>query len=130
MVVWRLAMIIRIIMLTALAAIGYLGFIRRNRLPFNIMLVFAILMVAAVAVVLPERTDIVANWLGVGRGADLIGYLVQVLLLFMSLHFYTKFVDVQRQLTQIVRELAILRGERESLPSASASPPSPPVADE
>jgi hypothetical protein len=113
-------MLIRIIMLSALAAIGYLGFIRRNRLPFNIMLVFAILAVAGVAVLVPERTDSVANWIGVGRGADLIGYLVQVLLLFMSLHFYTKFVDVQRQLTQIVRELAILRGERESHPPSPA----------
>lgn len=121
-------MIIRIIMLSALAAIGYLGFVRRNRLPFNIMLVFAILAVAGVAVLFPERTDYIANWMGVGRGADLIGYLVQILLLFMSLHFYTKFVDVQRQLTQIVRELAILRGERESsLPGSS--PPASPIAD-
>lgn len=107
-------MFIRIIMLSALVAIGYLGFVRRNRLPFNIMLVFAILFVAGVAVVFPERTDSIANWAGVGRGVDLIGYLVQVLLLFMALHFYTKFVDVQRQLTQIVRELAILRSEREA----------------
>jgi len=125
-------MIIRIIMLSALAAIGYLGFVRRNRLPFNIMLVFAILVVAGVAVLFPERTDYIANWIGVGRGADLIGYLVQVLLLFMSLHFYTKFVDVQRQLTQIVRELAILRGERESSlpgPSPLASPPASPSED-
>jgi hypothetical protein len=125
-------MIIRIIMLSALAAIGYLGFVRRNRLPFNIMLVFAILVVAGIAVLFPERTDGVANWIGVGRGADLIGYLVQVLLLFMSLHFYTKFVDVQRQLTVIVRELAILRGEREASPpgpASSSSPTAPPIAD-
>ena len=126
-------MIIRIIMLSALAAIGYLGFVRRNRLPFNIMLVFAILVVAGIAVLFPERTDYIANWIGVGRGADLIGYLVQVLLLFMSLHFYTKFVDVQRQLTQIVRELAILRSEiAASPPGASsplASPPASPIAD-
>jgi hypothetical protein len=106
-------MIIRIVMLSALAAIGYLGFVRRNRLPVNIMLVFVILAIAGVAVLFPERTDVVANWIGVGRGADLIGYLVQVLLLFVSLHFYTKFVDVQRHLTQLTRELAILRGERE-----------------
>jgi hypothetical protein len=89
-------------------------------------------VVAGLAVLFPERTDYVANWIGVGRGADLIGYLVQVLLLFMSLHFYTKFVDVQRQLTQLVRELAILRGERESLPPGlsppPASPPAPPPA--
>jgi hypothetical protein len=122
-------MIIRIVMLSALAAIGYLGFVRRNRLPFNIMLVFAILVVAALAVLFPERTDDVANWIGVGRGSDLIGYLVQVLLLFLSLHFYTKFVDVQRQLTEIVRELTILRSERE-LPPPSPSPGADPAVRE
>jgi hypothetical protein len=90
--------------------------------------VFAILGVGGVAVVFAERTDSIANWMGVGRGADLIGYLVQVLLLFMALHFYTKFVDVQRQLTQIVRELAILRSEREASPGASRAQ-APPHAD-
>jgi hypothetical protein len=118
-------MFIRIIMLSALVAIGYLGFVRRNRLPFNIMLVFAILVVAGVAVVFPERTDSIANWAGVGRGVDLIGYLVQVLLLFMALHFYTKFVDIQRQLTRIVRELAILRSEREAQMGATPAPAPP-----
>jgi len=80
------------------------------------MLVFAILAVAAGAVLFPQRTDDVANWIGVGRGTDLIGYLVQVLLLFLSLHFYTKFIDIERKLTQLVRELAILRAEREQPP--------------
>jgi small membrane protein len=105
--------IIRIILLGGLAAIGYLGFVRRNRLPVNIMLVFAILGVAALAVLFPQRTDVIANWIGVGTGADLIGYLVQTLLLFVSLHYYTKFVDVQRQITQLTRELALLRAERD-----------------
>ncbi len=109
-------MIIRVVMLAALIAIGYLGFVRRNRLPFHIFLVFAILAVAAVAVVFPAKTDIVAAWVGVGRGVDLIGYLVQVSLLFISLHYYTKFVDMQRQITQLVRELAILRAEMEVPP--------------
>jgi hypothetical protein len=114
-------MIIRIVMLAALAAIGYLGFVRRNRLPFNIILVFAILALASAAVLFPERTDVVANWMGVGRGVDLIGYLIQVALLFVSLHYYTKFVDIQRQLTTIVRELAIVRAELDQRGAADQS---------
>jgi hypothetical protein len=107
-------MIIRIVLLSALAAIGYLGIVRRNRLPVNIVLVLAFLALAALAVLFPDMTNVVATWVGVGRGADLIGYLVQVTLLFVSLHYYTKFVHLQRQITQLVRELALLRAELES----------------
>jgi hypothetical protein len=104
-------MIIRALLLTALAAIGYVGFLRRNRLPVHIILVFAALAVAGAAVIFPDATTTVANAVGVGRGVDLITYVVEVTLLFIALHYYTKFVDLQRQITVVVRELAILRGE-------------------
>lgn len=115
-------MIIRIVLLLGLAAIGYLGFIKRRRLPVNIVLLLVILATAALAVVFPEATNVVAHAVGVGRGADLIAYLVQVGLLFLSLHFYTKFVDQQRQIEQLVRELALLRADLERV--QQKSPPS------
>lgn len=107
-------MIIRLCLLAALGAIGYWGFIRRSRLPLHIFLVLVILGVAALAVLFPSWTTVVAHWVGVGRGTDLVGYLVDVSLIFIALHYYTKFVDLQRQMTGVVRELAILRGEIES----------------
>ena len=118
-------MIIRIVLLSALAAIGYLGIVRRNRLPFHIVLVLALLTVAALAVLFPDKTNVVAAWVGVGRGADLIGYIVQVTLLFVSLHYYTKFVHLQHQITHLVRELALLRVEIEARdhPSRSGQQP-------
>jgi hypothetical protein len=117
-------MIIRIVLLSALAAIGYFGFLRRNRLPVNIMVVLAILAIAGAAVLFPSFTDDIAQWMGVGAGKDLIVYLVQVLLLFLSLHFYTKSVDHQRQLSQLVREIAILRAEVERhVPTEVAAKP-------
>jgi small membrane protein len=106
-------MIIRLSLLAALVAIGYWGFLRRSRLPVHILLVLALLGVAALAVVFPSWTTVVANAVGVGRGADLVAYLVEVSLLFVCLHYYTKFVDLQRQVTDLVRELAILRAELE-----------------
>jgi small membrane protein len=118
-------MIIRILMLGGLAAIGYLVFLRRNKLPIHIVLVFAILGAGGVAVLFPERTDDIANYMGVGRGVDLIMYLFEVGSLFVLIHYYTKFVEVQRQLTVMTRELAIMKAEleRERPP---ASPPPPP----
>jgi len=105
-------MIIRALLLVAIAAIGYLVFLRRNRLPFHIVIMFGMLALGAGAVLAPESLlDDVAHVFGVGRGVDLITYIVEAAGLFVLLHYYTKFVELQRQLTTVTRELAILRAE-------------------
>ncbi len=118
-------MIIRILLLSALAAIGYMVFLRRSRFPVHIVIVFVMLAVAGLAVLFPEKTDVVAGFFGVGRGVDLINYLVLVSLLYTVTHYYTKFVDIEQQLTQLVREIAILRAEvRQARGESLAAPPS------
>ena len=104
-------MIIRILLLVGLAAIGYSIFLRRNRLPFHIMTVFLLIGAGAVAIIFPDVTQDAANLVGVGRGTDLVTYLSIVAVMFVLLHYYTKFVELQRQLTEVTRELAILRAE-------------------
>jgi hypothetical protein len=56
----------------------------------------------------------------VGRGADLIMYMLHVGLLFVVIHYYTKFVEQQQQITHLVREIALLRREVER---SAAAPP-------
>lgn len=122
-------MIIRILLLGGLAAIGWFVFRRRNRLPFHIMTVFILLAAGAVAVVFPDSTNDLANLLGVGRGADLISYIAIVAVMFVLVHYYTKFVELQQQLTQLTRELAILRAEiPPPAPPAPATSITPPAA--
>jgi small membrane protein len=118
-------MIIRILLLLGLGAIGWFVFLRRNRLPFHIMTVFLLLGAGAVAVVFPDITQDAAQLVGVGRGADLVAYTAIVAVMFVLLHYYTKFVDLQRQLTQVTRELAILRAEvdRVAPPARGADAP-------
>jgi hypothetical protein len=112
-------MIIRALLLIGLAATGWLVFIRRNRLPFHIVLVFVLLGAGAAAVLAPEKTlDDIAQAFGVGRGVDLITYVFEVSVLFVLLHYFTKFVELQRQVTQLTREIALLRAEREQPPKA------------
>ena len=60
-----------------------------------------------------ERLDEIARAVGVGRGVDLITYVFEVGVAFVLPHYYTKFVDLQRQPTGVTHELAILRAERE-----------------
>jgi hypothetical protein len=106
-------MIIRLLLLGGLAAIGWLVFLRRNKLPFHIFTVFLLLGAGGLAVVFPESTNDIARFVGVGRGADLLMYVVVIVVMFVLLHYYTKFVELQRQLTELTRELAILRAETE-----------------
>ena len=114
-------MIIRALLLAGLAAIGWLVFLRRNKLPLHIMLVLGLLVVGAAAVLAPEQMlDDIAHAFGVGRGVDLITYLFEVGAMFVLLHYYTKFVDLQRQLTEVTRELAILRAELDAARAPSA----------
>lgn len=106
-------MIIRILLLLGLAATGWLIFLRRNKLPFHIMTVFALLGAGAAAVIFPNLADDAAKLVGVGRGADLVEYIAVVVVMFVLMHYYTKFVELQSQVTQLTRELTILRGEIE-----------------
>jgi small membrane protein len=118
-------MIIRILLLSGLAATGWLIFLRRNRLPFHIMTVFGLLVAGAVAVIFPDITSRVAQLVGVGRGADLVTYLAIVVVMFVLLHYYMKFVELQRQVTELTRELAILRTEVDRVAPAQPEPPPP-----
>jgi hypothetical protein len=115
-------MLIRILLLIGLAATGWLIFLRRNRLPIHIMTVFVLIAAAAVAIVFPDITQDAADLVGVGRGADLVLYISIVAVLFVLLHYYTKFVELQRQLTQMAREVAIMRAEVERVAPTSVAP--------
>ena len=105
-------MIIRALLLACLAAVGFFVFLRRNKLPFHIVIMFLMIGGGAFAVLAPEETlDSIAMTFGVGRGVDLITYLFEAAAAFVLLHYFTKFVDLQRQITDLTREMAILRAE-------------------
>jgi hypothetical protein len=116
-------MIIRILLLLGLGTIGWFIFLRRNRLPFHIMTVFVLIGLAALAVIFPDLTQDTADLVGVGRGTDLVTYMAIVSVMFVLLHYYTKFVELQRQLTQVTRELAILRAEVDRTAPPAPRPP-------
>jgi hypothetical protein len=118
-------MIFRGILLALLAAIGWFVFLKRNRLPFHIVTMLAMLVAGAVAIVLIERTDSFAQSIGVGTGADLIVYLLIVVILFVLVHYFSKFAELEQRLTDMVREVAILRAEVERNATAAE-----PVEDE
>jgi hypothetical protein len=67
---------------------------------------------AAVAIYRPELVSIVANKLGIQRGADLVSYAVALAFLGMSFYFYSRYTLLQQQLTSLVRHIALQDAKR------------------
>jgi hypothetical protein len=75
----------------------------------------------SVAIIWPRSTAVVAHALGIGRGADLLLY-SSVLVMFVAFFYvYTRFRKVDRQLTLLVRRLAIQNAAQGLTPSAAPS---------
>lgn len=70
----------------------------------------AVIIVAAV--LMPDQLTALANWIGIGRGADLVMYLVSIGFLFFALHTYLRFAEMERRLTQLARHIALDEGDR------------------
>lgn len=61
----------------------------------------------------PKSTDIVAQWVGVGRGADLLVYLSIIVLFFIVFKILVKVEKIDRDVTKIVRKWAIEERDKE-----------------
>ncbi len=71
----------------------------------------ALWIAAAVAIADPDLVVRVANFLGIGRGADLVLYL-SILFMFVAFFVtYLRFRRVDEQLTKLVRHMAIRDAE-------------------
>ncbi len=83
----------------------YLAFFRtvlRDRL-----IAFGLFAVAVAAIVSPQITSEVAHVMGVGRGADLLIYVLAVCSVFVATLLYSKISRMERHLTEVVRQMAI-----------------------
>ncbi len=67
---------------------------------------------AALAITFPQQVTQLAAVFGVRRGADLLTYLLALAFLITSFYFYSRYVRLQRQVTALVRHLAILEATR------------------
>jgi hypothetical protein len=69
---------------------------------------YVLFVLAAVyAIVRPNDTTVVANWLGVDRGADLLEYALIVAFLFTTISTYMRFKDLELRYAQLARAVAL-----------------------
>lgn len=72
-------------------------------------------VVVFVAAAAPQTLDIFALWAGVGRGADLFVYVAILLLLIFVFRLLIKTNQLERQITQLVRKIAIEETKKEKV---------------
>ena len=65
-------------------------------------------VIAAIyAILRPNDTTIVANWLGVARGADLMEYALIIAFVFTTLSTYMRFKDLELRYARLARAVAL-----------------------
>lgn len=81
---------------------------KEGKISFNSLLGWTILWLWIELVISkPDVTSHVARILGIGRGADLIIYGSIVILFYLIFRIYIKLEDIERQITQIARKIAL-----------------------
>jgi len=87
-------------------------------------LLFSLLCLAAcIATIWPDSTVKIANALGIGRGADLVFYSAVVAMMIGFWMIYIRLRHLRRQLTLLVRQLAILEGHKDFPPPQEPGSP-------
>ena len=62
---------------------------------------------AVYAVLRPDDTTVVANWLGVDRGADLLTYALVIAFVFTTLSTYLRFKELELRYARLARAVAL-----------------------
>jgi hypothetical protein len=69
---------------------------------------FVVFVIAAIyAIVRPDDTTVVAHWLGIGRGADLLTYAFIIAFLFVTISAYMRFKDLELRYARLARAVAL-----------------------
>ena len=59
------------------------------------------------AILRPDDTTVVANWVGVDRGTDLLEYVLIIVFAFTTLSTYVRFKEIELKYAQLARAVAL-----------------------
>jgi small membrane protein len=102
--------LIKILLLVSIVVFGLLAFRGSKRAIHKVLwrgYVVLVAATAALAVIFPNVLTRVAEWVGVGRGADLLLYLLVVTFMLVTVVLFRRIGELERRYTQIVRTLAV-----------------------
>lgn len=106
-------MIATLVQLLLLAATLMLAFYfltnrRKARAKAGVKLGFVVFIVAAVwAVLRPDDLTVLANWIGVDRGTDLLLYLLVIAFMFTTMSTWIRFREQELRYARLARAVAL-----------------------
>ncbi|WP_024441713.1 MULTISPECIES: DUF2304 domain-containing protein [unclassified Mycobacterium] len=78
---------------------------------------YLVFVVAGIyAVLRPDDTTVLANWLGVRRGTDLMLYVLIMVFAFTTLSTYMRFRDLELRYARLARVIALTQAQPPGLP--------------
>jgi len=81
---------------------------RDGKMSIGMLLLWIVLWVVIIIIAIyPNDTNILANFTGIGRGLDFILILGILLCFYLIFKMYNKIENIEEELTDLVRELAI-----------------------
>ncbi|OBC04435.1 hypothetical protein A5784_12730 [Mycobacterium sp. 852013-50091_SCH5140682] len=98
-----------LLIVSVLALLMYLLNSRRSaRSKAWVKVGFVLFVVAGIyAILRPDDTTVVANWLGVKRGTDLMEYVLIIAFVFVTLSAYLRFKDLELKYARLARSVAL-----------------------
>jgi small membrane protein len=98
-------------------AVGFLFYALRSASHLRQRIIGMLLFVLiGIAVIFPRSTTTLAEFLGVGRGTDLVFYLSFFLFLYISVTLLARANRLERKVTQLARAVALIQGDSNSTP--------------
>jgi hypothetical protein len=107
---------------------GAFRLLRGERHRLRWILATLLWIAAAITILIPDATTEIANRLGIGRGTDLVTYLVALAFLWSWFYFHQKITRTARHLTDLCRALAVERALNQ-YPPFQPTPPDPSGSD-
>lgn len=69
--------------------------------------------IVGLATLIPKQTDLIAQWVGVERGADLLVYVSIITLFFVAFSLIVKLEKIDRDITKLIRQKALDQASQE-----------------
>lgn len=124
-----------LLLIAALALAAYfLGNRKKANAKAGVKLGFLVLVVAAVwAILRPDDVTVVANWLGVDRGTDLMLYVLIIAFFFTTMSTWIRFREQELRYARLARAVALsnavppqlIDDPQASAPTGSSVPATP-----
>jgi hypothetical protein len=98
---------IQVVLILGVSIISLYYLIRLRKTVLDMAVVILLMGTAILFILMPDLTNMIANVLGVGRGADLLYYICILLFSFALLKLYARLRRLENQFTEFVREDAL-----------------------